>query len=290
MQYEGKVYRPWMEAESILIQTTIGCTINTCTFCSMFRDKRFRVRDIEDIFADIEQARLSYPFVESIFLIDGDVMAIRSEILIKILNKITETFPEIKNIALYAGYNNVRRKTAEDLKAMQAAGLTMVYAGLESGDAQTLKDINKGMTPEHIIEGAAKIKAAGIRLLASFIFGLGGKGRSKEHIIETTKILNITKPEEIAPMGLAIQPGTELEQDVANGKFIRATPLQILEEEKYLLEHLNFETYYWGDHGNNIASMRGWLPKNQERFKGHIIDNIKHNPITQDNVIQAFAW
>ena len=290
MQYEGKVYRPWMEAESVLIQTTIGCTINTCTFCSMFRDKKFSTRDIEDIFADIDQARQMYPYVESIFLIDGDVMAIRSEILIKILNKITETFPEIKNIALYAGYNNVRRKTVKDLKAMKAAGLTMVYAGLESGDAEVLKQINKGMTPEHVIKGAAMIKEAGIRLLASFILGLGGKARSKAHIIETAKILNITQPEEIAPMGLAIQPGTELEQDVATGKFVRATPLQVLEEEKYLLENLNFETYYWGDHGNNIATMRGWLPKNQERFKQHIVDNIKHNPITQENVIQTFAW
>lgn len=173
---------------------------------------------------------------------------------------------------------------------MKAAGLTMVYAGLESGDTEVLKQINKGMTPEHVVKGAAMIKEAGIRLLASFIFGLGGKARSKEHIIETTKILNITQPEEIAPMGLAIQPGTELEEDVATGKFVRATPLQILEEEKYLLENLNFETYYWGDHGNNIATMRGWLPKNQQRFKQHIVDNIKHNPITQENVIQTFAW
>lgn len=290
MQYEGKVYRPWMEAESILIQTTIGCTINTCTFCSMFRDKKFRIRDIEDIFADIESARKTHPFVESIFLIDGDVMAIRAEMLIKILNKLTDTFPEIKNIALYAGYNNIRRKSVNDLIAMRKAGLTMVYAGLESGDAVVLEQINKGMTPAHVVEGAKMIKEAGIRLLASFIFGLGGKTRSKEHIEATTNILNLTQPEEIAPMGLAIQPGTELEQDVASGQFVRATPLQILEEEKYLLDNLNFETFYWGDHGNNIATMRGWLPKDQARFKNHIVDNIKNNPITQDNVIQTFSW
>ena len=290
MHYEGKIYRPWMEAESVLIQTTIGCTINTCTFCSMFRDKKFRVRDIEDIFKDIEEARKLYPFVESIFLIDGDVMAIRADMLIEILNKITATFPEIKNIALYAGYNNIRRKTVKDLIAMREAGLSIVYTGLESGDAEVLKQINKGMTPDHVIKGAAMLKESGIRMLASFIFGLGGKERSKEHIVATTKILNITQPEEIAPMGLAIQPGTELEDDVASGKFVRATPLQILEEEKYLLENLDFNTYYWGDHGNNIASMRGWLPKNQEQFKQHIVDNISNNPITQENVIKTFAW
>lgn len=290
MHYEGKIYRPWMEAESVLIQTTIGCTINTCTFCSMFRDKKFRVRDLDDIFADIEEARKIHSSVESIFLIDGDVMAIRADMLVKILNKITTTFPEIKNIALYAGYNNIRRKTVEQLKAMKEAGLSIVYTGLESGDAEVLKQINKGMTPEHVIKGAAMLKESGIRMLASFIFGLGGKARSKEHIIATTKIINMTKPEEIAPMGLAIQPGTELEKDVASGKFVRATPLQILEEEQYLLEHLDIEAYYWGDHGNNIASMRGWLPKNQQRFKEHVVDNIANNPITQENVIQTFSW
>lgn len=290
MHYEGKIYRPWMEAESVLIQTTIGCTINTCTFCSMFRDKKFRVRELDDIFADIEEARKIHPFVESIFLIDGDVMAIRSEMLIKILNKITDTFPEIKNIALYAGYNNIRRKTVNDLKAMKKAGLSIVYTGLESGDPEVLKQINKGMTPEHVIQGAAMLKASGIRMLASFIFGLGGKERSQEHIIATTNMLNMTQPEEIAPMALAIQPRTELEQDVASGKFVRATPLQVLNEEKYLLENLDFETFYWGDHGNNIASMRGWLPKNQKSFTQHVVDNIANNPITQENVIQTFAW
>lgn len=290
MQYEGKVYRPWTEANSLLIQVTIGCTVNTCTFCSMFRDKRFRVRDLEDIFKDIEQARAENPHVESIFLIDGDVMAVRTDVLQQILDKITETFPEIKNIALYAGYNNVRRKSVKELKALKQAGLTMVYAGLESGDAQVLKYINKGMTPEHALKGAAMLKDAGIRVLASFIFGLGGKARSKEHIVETTRLVNLMAPEEIAPMGLAIQPGTEMEQDVQTGAFVRATPLQILEEEKYLLEHLTIPTYYWGDHGNNVSPMRGWLPQHQEEFSDNIAHEIATNPITQDSVIQTFSW
>ncbi|SHH24524.1 radical SAM protein [Ferrimonas marina] len=291
MRYEGKVYRPWPEAESILIQVTLGCTINTCTFCNMFRDKRFKVRDLEGIFADIEQARRVYPEVRSLFLIDGNVMAIRTELLLKILNKITETFPEIQNISMYAGFNDLRRKSDADLLALKQAGLDMVYTGLESGDPVVLERIKKGMTAEHALEGMAKAKKAGIRVLASFIFGLGGKLRSKEHIEATTALLNQMQPEEIAPMALAIQPGTEMEQEVQQGTFLLPTPLQVLEEEQYLLENLEeFDCYYWGDHGNNIAPMRGMLPRGRSAFLDRIEHEIATNPVTKQEVIKTFAW
>ncbi|GAA5213532.1 B12-binding domain-containing radical SAM protein [Corallincola platygyrae] len=290
MHYEGKIYRPWMEADSLLIQTTLGCSNNQCTFCTMFDDKRFKVRDIDDVFKDIEEARQLYRHVPSIFLVDGNVLAARTEFLLKVLNKITETFPEIENIALYAGYNDIRRKSVEQLKQLKAAGLTMIYAGFESGDPVVLKRIKKALTPEQIIEGAAMAKEAGIRLLASIIFGLGGRERSKEHIIETTKILNQSAPEEIASLALALQPGSELEKEAQRGEFHMPSPLQVLEEEEYMLANLDIPTYYWGDHGNNIASMKGWLPEHQQTFLSKVQHEIRTNPITQQNVIQTFAW
>ncbi|WP_282167338.1 radical SAM protein [Shewanella japonica] len=291
MRYEGKVYRPWPEADSILIQTTLGCSNNQCTFCNMFSDKRFKIRELEDIFSDIEQARKIHAHVESIFLIDGNVMAVRTEFLLAILNKITETFPEIQNIALYAGFNDFRRKTVAELKQMRAAGLTMAYAGLESGDPIVLDNIKKAMKPEHAIEGMAMAKEAGIKVLASFIFGLGGRHRSKEHIKATTDILNIMQPEEIAPMAIAIQLGTELEQQVLRGEFVMPSPLQVLEEEKYLLENLaDFDCYYWGDHGNNISPMRGMLPQARVPFKDRIEHEIATNPVTKQDIIQTFSW
>ncbi|GGI74842.1 radical SAM protein [Shewanella gelidii] len=291
MHYVGKIYRPWMEAQSVLIQTTLGCSNNQCTFCTMFDDKRFQVRDIEDIFLDIEEARRSYSHVESIFLIDGNVMAIRTEMLIKILDKIKHTFPEIKNIALYAGFNDFRRKSVAELKEIKSAGLDIAYSGLESGDPIVLERIQKRMTREHAIEGMAMAREAGIRVLASFIFGLGGKERSEAHAIHTTSLLNIMQPDAIAPMALAIQPGSILEQEVQRGEFILPTPLQILEEEKYLLENLqDFDCYYWGDHGNNISPMRGVFPQQRASFLDEINSQIAHNPITKQNVIQTFAW
>ncbi len=291
MRYKGNVYRPWMEANSLLIQATLGCTHNKCTFCSMFDDKRFGIRDIEDIFEDIDGARNVVPHVHAIFLIDGNVLVLKTEFLLKILNKITATFPECSKISLYAGLNDLRRKSVEELTELKLAGLTMAYVGLESGDRATLELIKKGLTPEQAEEGMAKAKAAGIDILVSIIFGIGGKERSREHIVETTRSLNIMQPEQIAPMALAVQPGTQLAKQVETGEFIQATPLQILEEEKYLLENLSgFETIYWGDHANNIVSSKGRLPESQAQFLRKIERAIASHPVTEQEVLVTSPW
>jgi radical SAM superfamily enzyme YgiQ (UPF0313 family) len=257
----------------------------------MFDDKRFGIRKIEDIFQDIDDARNDVPHVHSIFLIDGNVLALKTEFLLKILNKITETFPECSKISLYAGFNDLRHKSVEELKELKQAGLTLAYTGLESGDPLTLERIKKGLTPEQAEKGMARAKAAGIDILVSIIFGIGGKERSREHIVGTTRLLNIMKPEQIAPMALAIQPGTELAKQVETGAFIQATPLQILEEERYLLENLaGFETIYWGDHGNNIVSSRGILPQSQERFLRKINHAIASHPVTKRDVLVTSPW
>lgn len=279
-----------MEGGSLLIQTTIGCSNNKCTFCDMFREKRFGVRKLEDIYKDIEEAKRLYGQVEDFFLIDGNVMVMKTDFIVSVLTKIKEVFPESKKISLYSQYNDLARKSVEDLKKIKEAGLSLAYVGLESGDAQILEDVKKGMTPEQAIKGAAKAKEAGIRVLVSIIWGLGGKERSKEHILATTKLLNILKPEELAPMALAIQPGTELEEQVNKGEFIQATPLQILHEEKYLLENMDFETFYWGDHGNNIVSIKGNLPKMKVQFLNQVNYAIQSHPVTSEDVLTTFSW
>lgn len=290
MYYEGKIYRPWIEANSLLIQTTLGCTHNKCTFCDMFRKKRFRIRELEDICADIDEARCMFPHVGSIFLIDGNVLALKTGFLLKILENIRATLPECAKISLYAGLNDLRRKSVEELTELREAGLVMAYTGLESGDRVTLEQIKKGLSPEQAEAGMAQAKAAGIDILISIIFGIGGRDRSREHIVETTRLLNILKPEELAPMALTIQPGTELGDQVETGEFLQATPLQILEEEKYLLENMDFSTAYWGDHGNNIISSKGRLPEDQERFLHKIDHAIASHPVTQQEVLLTSPW
>ena len=291
MKYEGTIYRPWTEAESILLQVTIGCSNNNCTFCTMFTDKKFRKRPIEEVFKDIEELNTLYPYAQSIFLTDGNVMVLGTNYLLKVIKKIKETFPNMKNIALYSELNDFRRKSVEELIALKEAGLTMAYSGLESGDPVVLEKIQKHMSVEQAIEGAAKAKEAGIKVLQSFIFGLGGKYRSKEHIEQTTRLLNIMKPEELAPMALAVQPGSVLEKEVNNGEFTLASPAQILEEERYLLENLeDFEMYYWGDHGNNIVPQKGHFPLLKKRFLDNVKKEIKRNPIVEEETLRTFAW
>jgi len=153
------------------------------------------------------------------------------------------------------------------------------------------KTIIPSRPPEQAEEGIAKAKASGIAVLILIIFGIGGKERSRQHIIETTSLLNIMKPEEIAPMALAIQPGTELEKEVQRGNFLLPTPLQILEEEKYLLENItSFDTFYWGDHGNNIVPLKGRLPESRELFSKKIDRAIVTHPVCKEKVLQTFAW
>ncbi|MEG3639185.1 radical SAM protein [Magnetococcus sp. PR-3] len=291
MRYEGKIYRPWMESESLLIQVTTGCSNNNCTFCTMFKDKSFGKRSIEEIFIDIDRARRFYGPVESIFLIDGNVMALKTEFLLKIITKIHAVFPELKNLSLYGELNDLRRKTVEDLKALKKAGLSMVYAGLESGDAVVLQNIKKRMTPEQALAGMAHAKAAGIDVLVSIIFGLGGRTRSNAHIVETTKLLNLMEPEQIAPMALAVQPDSELEQEIHAGQFILPTPAQVLAEEKYLLENLgDFDTYYWGDHGNNLVPHKGRFPALKETFLTQITHAMVHHPAAKQDELVTYAW
>lgn len=291
MRYEGKIYRPWPEAESLLIQVTTGCSNNNCTFCTMFKDKKFRKRKIADIFTDIEMSRRCYPQVESIFLIDGNVMVLTTEFLLKIVNKIKATFPEIKSISLYSELNDLRRKSVEELKELKAVGVSMVYAGLESGDPVILEKIKKSMTPEQALEGMHKAKAARIKVLLSFIFGLGGRERSREHIVETTRLLNLMEPEQIAPMALTVQPGSELEAEIERGEFILTTPRQILDEEKYLLKNLgDYDTFYWGDHSNNYVPQKGWLKPSRDEFLSRVEYAIEFHPVVKQDELMTVAW
>lgn len=291
MNYEGKIYRPWPEADSVLIPVTVGCTHNKCTFCDMFREKKFRMLDLDGIYADIDEARRIYSHVESIFLIDGNVLAVKTDFLLKVVEKVKETFPELKRIALYSGLNDLDRKSVEELKALKEAGVDMAYAGLESGDVPTLEFIKKGITPEEAIRGMDKAREAGIQVLVSFILGIGGRERSKEHIETTVELLNRMKPDQIAPMAMTIQPGTELERQVKSGEFIQATPRQILEEEKYLLENLgDWPMYYWGDHGNNITPMRGMMPDARDAFLKRNTEALKSHPVCNEEILKTFAW
>ncbi|MFI3243558.1 MAG: radical SAM protein [Akkermansia sp.] len=290
MEYVGKIYRPWMEAESFLLQVTYGCSHNTCTFCTMFDDKRFRIRPLADILREVQEAGQRYYGIRSVFLIDGNVLVLKTEMLLKILEAIRQHIPTCERVAMYATFNDLRRKTVQNLKDLSEAGLDIVYAGLESGDPDILKRVKKDLTPEQALEGMAHAKEAGLAVHNSLIFGLGGREGSQRHIEMTTDLLNRLQPEEISTLSLSVQPNSELEKEVEAGSFVQVSPLQLLQEELYLLENITFPTLYWGDHGNNIVAKRGYLPEHQAEFVQLLRDAIAHHPMSKAASYHPSPW
>ena len=221
MRYEGAVYRPPSEAGSLIIQLTIGCARNKCTFCAMFKDKKFRVRKLDEVVADLEEARRYYKDykVRRIFLADGDALIVKTDDLLYILDKIHELYPECERISAYGAPADVNMKTDEELSRLKAAGLDMIYMGAESGDEIVLRDVKKGVTSEEIANAGIKLKKAGMIVSITLISGLGGRERVYEHAVNSAKLISKIKPEYVGFLTLMVEPGTELYNDYQAGRF-----------------------------------------------------------------------
>lgn len=277
MQYEGIVYRPPSEAYSLIIQLTIGCAHNHCTFCSMYKGKKFRIRPLEEVIADLEECRRHYGAVRRIFLADGDALIVKTPDLLYILDKIKEIFPEVERVTMYAAPRDILNKSPEDLQALHQAGLDMVYVGAESGDDQTLTDIKKGVTAAQVIEAGQKVRAAGIRLSMTLISGLGGRKRLKEHAIASAQLISAIKPEYVGFLTLMVEPGTELYGQVERGEFDLITPPEVLEEMKLFLTHVDSEgTVFRANHASNYVNLAGDLNMDKPLLLRRIMEAEKH--------------
>lgn len=260
MRYEGKVYRPPSEGRSLIIQATVGCSHNKCTFCNMYKDDQFRIRNIEDIIDDIDTARSTYNNINRVFLADGDALMIKASELVNILEYIKITFPECERIGIYASPKSIMLKSLEELKELQAAGLSIAYLGLESGSDEILMQINKGATSEEIVQAGIKIREANILLSVTLISGLGGKDKWKQHALESAKALNQMRPDYLGLLTLMIEPGTKLFDELARGEFQLLTPKEVALETLVLLEHLDLDgCVFRSNHASNYISLKGTL-------------------------------
>ena len=268
MRYEGTVYRPPGEWKSYLLQVTVGCSHNACTFCGMYKDKRYRVRPLEEIFEDIALARAAYGDVKRVFLCDGDAVAMDTEELLAVLDRLYETFPSLERVNAYAGPGSTLRKTEEELAALRRAGLVRLYLGVESGSDAVLKAINKGVTAAQMLEAGQKLVAAGFDLWAIIIMGLTGQdGDWEEHILSTAGMINEMRPRHLSAMTFAPAKGTPLGEDVLAGRFQVCTPDQILEEFRLLIEHLDVDPlHFTSNHASNYLPLKGGLPEDREKF------------------------
>lgn len=278
LKYEGTVYRPPSEAGSLIVQATIGCSHNKCTFCSMYKDKKFRIRNTGEILEDIDLGRKTYKKIERIFLADGDALMIKTDELLKILNHIKITIPECKRIGIYTSPKSIQTKTPEELKDLNRAGLKIAYLGLESGCDNILMDIKKGMDSKGIILEARKLKDAGFQLSLTLISGLGGKSNWKSHALKSASVINKIKPDYLGLLTLMIEPNTVLFDQVSNGSFQVLNPQEIALETLELLKNLDCDQcIFRSNHASNYLPLRGTLNQDRERMIHEIEEALKGN-------------
>lgn len=274
MRYEGDVYRPPSEAHSLIIQLTIGCARNTCTFCTMYKRKTFRVRPLADVIADLEEISQSHRLeVDRIFLADGDALVVKTQDIITILDKAYALFPRLDRITMYGAAQDVLLKSHEELVSLREHGLEMVYIGAESGSDEILQDVKKGVASAEIIEACLRLKAAGLKVSMTLITGLGGRPKTREHAVMSAKLVTAAKPDYLGLLTLHLEAGTPLAQDYLEGRFEILSPLEYLQEQKLFLESVDSEgTVLRSNHVSNYVALAGVLNRDRQKM----IDQLQH--------------
>ena len=265
IEYEGRVFRPPSEAHSLIVQVTIGCSHNKCTFCDMYREKCFRIRRLDEVKRDFEAARQMYRKVDRIFLADGDALMCRAEHMAEILCYIREIFPECERVTSYGSPASILCKTQDELNMLHTLGLDMIYLGLESGSDEVLRRVNKGETADEIVRAGLMVKQAGMKLSVTCIAGLGSLELSEEHAIGTAEALSRMKPEYIGLLTLLFELETPLMRDWKEGRFYLMNSIEIAQETLILLEHIDAEgSVFRANHASNYVNLAGTLNADRE--------------------------
>lgn len=272
MLYDMPLYRPPSEGQNLIIQVTYGCSFNQCSFCSMYKSKSYLPRPMADIFDDIEDAAADWPQAHRVFLADGDAMGLDFEDLQQILGKLAEALPNLTRVSAYATPVNLLRKTPQQLEALRALRLSLVYVGIESGSADILKRITKGARPGSIEKALGKAQAAGIKVSATVILGLGGKGLWRQHIAGTVELINKTAPTYLSTLLLGLEKAQEprfmRRFERLGGRFAWQDEAATLEELKQLVGGLDpvRPIIFRSNHASNALALAGNLPKDKSRL------------------------
>ena len=266
MHYEGMIIRPPSEANSILLQVTLGCSHNKCTFCGTFREKRFNIKKDDVIFEDIEFARNNCRRQNRLFICDGDALIVPQKRLVPILERIRERLPWVERIGVYANTKSIKMKTEEELEQLRNLGVKIAYMGLESGDDKVLKDIRKGATAEKMITMGRKLKRAGIKVSVTVLLGLGGKDGSMDHARETGRVLTAMDPDFVGALSLMLIPGTELHDQYEAGDFELLGPEDMLTELGGMIAATTLTNgLFHANHASNYLPIRARLPGDKEK-------------------------
>ena len=265
MHYEGSCIRPPPEASSILLQVTLGCSHNKCTFCGTFKDKPFRIKDDDIILSDILFAAKYMKALNRVFLMDGDALIIPQKRLMWILEKIQEYLPQVQRVGAYANTKSIRLKTQEDLIQLRRNGLAMLYLGVETGDDEIREKINKGSSARQCLEMAKKVKNAGMQLTVTLLLGIAGKQRSLQHARATGKLVSAIDPDYASALTLILIPGTPLWVEYECGNFKLPDKRELLIEMKELLAYTHLSHgLFSSNHASNYLPLRAWLPEGKQ--------------------------
>jgi radical SAM superfamily enzyme YgiQ (UPF0313 family) len=281
MRYEGAIYRPPSEAGSLILQATIGCSHNQCTFCISFIDKKYRERDLQDIFEDIDSAAGYFRDVRRVFLADGNAMAMDSPKLLKILAKLYGTFPQLERVSIYATPKDLLHKQPQELAELKKAGMGIVYMGVETGNEELLAWIRKGATREEVSKAGQRAREAGLILSVTVINGLGGNEKMAAHAYDTATLLNEIDPDYLGLLTLMVCQGTPLARQVERGKFEVPAPLEILHEIRMMLEPLELTNCVFRcNHASNYLPLKGTLPQDKKALL-QTLDSVYHQGDTR---------
>lgn len=283
-EYDYPLYRPPSEAYSLIIQATLGCSHNKCTFCSMYKNKKFTIKPLEQIKKEIDFFRMYIKKADRIFLADGDALIIPMKILKEIFIYINQKFPEAERISIYGSPKSILLKTPEELQELKNLGLGLIYLGVESGSDKILSSIKKGVSREEIITAGKKVKKAGIPLSVTAIAGLGGKENSIEHTVKTADLISEINPDYFGVLTLMLEEGSELLEEYKSGKFIPLSNSEILQEIKLIIKSINIKEncIFRSNHASNYISLKGTLPYEKENILKTIDYALKNNKMKSD--------
>lgn len=266
MHYEGNIIRPPSEANSILLQVTVGCSRNKCTFCGTYMGERFRIKSDDIIMEDIAFASKYCQNQRRVFLCDGDALIIPQKRLLKIVDEVKRQLPWVTRIGLYANAKSLGMKTLEELQELKEHGVGIAYMGLETGDDATLKAIDKGADAETMIAMGQKAKAAGFKLSITVLLGIAGRERSLVHAEDTGRVLSAIDPDYVGALSLMLIPGTPLYEDYRSGAFTLIEPDEMLKELRVMIEHTDLsQGLFHANHASNYLPIKARLPKDKEK-------------------------
>ena len=265
MHYEEPLFRPPSEAGSLILQVTIGCSNNTCTFCPMYKTKRYRRKPLVEVQEEIKQAARSYSGVKRIFLADGDALVLPTADLLIILADLYRYFPTLERVGIYATPQNFLEKELDELKQLAQAGLQIVYFGIESGADSVLKAVKKGVTAAEMITAGQKAMQSGFILSTTVVLGLGGKEESQHHARETARVVSAINPHYLGALTLMLNKHAPLQKKIDRGEFTLLNSREILEELGVLISCLETtQCIFRSNHASNYLPLKGVLNKDKD--------------------------